>query len=135
MQKSNTTRKLANNNENIDVMLVLFDIGSDKRFSFVIAGVNYDVICSADNFQWKNWWNRENKKNQNSIGNSIKNLNYNYFFDGIANGYFVERIWWIRTWQFSLLPLLLFCKKKKKKQQPLLLFSHKSSHHKSPVSI
>lgn len=25
--------------------------------------------------------------------------------------------------------------KKKKKQQPLLPFSHKSSHHKSPVSI
>jgi hypothetical protein len=134
MQKSNTTRKLANNNENIDVMLVLFDIGSDKRFSFVIAGVNYDVICSADNFQWKNWWNRENKKIKIPLEILSKIWIIIIFLMELLMDILLKEFDELELDSSPFCPSFCFAKKKKK-QQPLLLFSHKSSHHKSPVSI
>jgi len=94
-------------------MLVLFDIGSDRRFSFVIAGVNYDVICSADNFQWKIWWNRENKKNQNSIGNSIKNMNYNYFLMELLMDILLKEFDELELDSSPFCPSFCFAKKKK----------------------
>ena len=94
-------------------MLVLFDIGSDKRFSFVIPGVNYNLICSADNFQWKIWWNRENKKNQNSIGNSIKNLNCNYFLMELLMDILLKEFDELKPDSSPFCPSFCFAKKKK----------------------
>jgi hypothetical protein len=54
-----------------NILLLLPDINSDRKYMFVITDINCDGICFTGNFLWKLQWYRENKK---IINNSIENI-------------------------------------------------------------